>query len=518
MLDIKINYEKIFESVPGLYLVLDPKLNIVAVSNNYLKATLTQKDDIMGRFIFDVFPDNPDDPTATGTENLNASLQRVLKNKTPDKMAIQKYDIPVPESEGGGFEERYWSPVNSPVLDEDKNVTYIIHNVTDVTELVLLDKHKNEITEKHSTLIVESIENKDRHTVVLDSINIGAWESDLIKNTHWHSLKLFELFGYDREIPEWDFDLFISHVVPQDRDFVIEQINEAYLKDNFILQYRIRRADNDEMRWIQVLGFNEKDTEGQTVKMHGVLKDITNRKKNEERIINYASMLETKNIQLMDFSNIVSHNLRGPLVNLANLVELLKVIKDEEGHNDIVDKINYVVNDLSETFNELVESIQIRSDKGIKSENINISEFVNTTLQSFKNEIEIQQPEIKLNFKEAPFIYYPEQYMKSLLYNLISNAFKYKSPDRKLKLSLESKDLNEYTLFSVSDNGLGLDANLHKDNLFKIRKTFHSHPNAKGFGLFMSKSQVEAMGGEIWMESKPGVGTTIYVQLRKPVL
>jgi signal transduction histidine kinase len=136
----KPDFRILFESVPGLYLVLTPDLHIVAASDAYLQASMTKREEIVGRNLFDVFPDNPDDPTATGTINLGASLDRVLQSRTADTMAVQKYDIRRPESEGGGFEERYWSPVNSPVLDRDGSISYIIHRVEDITEFVRL-KH-----------------------------------------------------------------------------------------------------------------------------------------------------------------------------------------------------------------------------------------------------------------------------------------------------------------------------------------------------------------------------------------
>jgi signal transduction histidine kinase/DNA-binding response OmpR family regulator len=132
------DFQALFQSAPGLYLVLTPDLTIVAVSDAYLRATMTKREEILGRGIFDVFPDNPNDPSATGVRNLRASLQRVLQDKTSDTMAIQKYDIRKPESEGGRFEERFWSPVNSPVFESDKEVVYIIHRVEDVTEFVRL--------------------------------------------------------------------------------------------------------------------------------------------------------------------------------------------------------------------------------------------------------------------------------------------------------------------------------------------------------------------------------------------
>ena len=136
----QIDYKLLFESAPGLYLVLTPGLKIVAVSDAYLRATMTVRQTILGRGIFEVFPDNPNDPEATGVRNLSASLQRVLSNRAADSMPVQKYDIRRPVEEGGGFEERFWSPLNSPVLGENGEVLFIIHRVEDVTEFVRLQK------------------------------------------------------------------------------------------------------------------------------------------------------------------------------------------------------------------------------------------------------------------------------------------------------------------------------------------------------------------------------------------
>ncbi len=139
-----VDFRSLFEQAPGLYLVLDQELVIVAASDAYLAATMTRREEILGRGLFEVFPDNPDDPEATGVGNLRASLDRVRRNRTADTMAVQKYDIRRPESEGGGFEARYWSPHNSPVLDADGNLAGIIHRVEDVTEFVRLKELETE--------------------------------------------------------------------------------------------------------------------------------------------------------------------------------------------------------------------------------------------------------------------------------------------------------------------------------------------------------------------------------------
>lgn len=130
----------ILRSAPDLYLILNPEFKIIEVSDSYLKATMVQRKEILNRVIFDVFPDNPDDPTANGVKNLKASLESVLKNKVAHTMSIQKYDIQRPKSHGGGFEERYWSPRNSPILDEDGNIRYIVHRVEDITDFIRLKK------------------------------------------------------------------------------------------------------------------------------------------------------------------------------------------------------------------------------------------------------------------------------------------------------------------------------------------------------------------------------------------
>jgi signal transduction histidine kinase/ActR/RegA family two-component response regulator len=146
-----VDFRALFESAPDLYLVLAPDLTIVAVSDAYLRATMTTRAGIVGRHIFDVFPDNPNDAQATGVGNLRASVDRVRRDLVPDTMAVQKYDIRRPETEGGGFEVRYWSPRNSPVLDAGGNLGSIVHRVEDVTEFVRMkeiEAHQQGVTEE----------------------------------------------------------------------------------------------------------------------------------------------------------------------------------------------------------------------------------------------------------------------------------------------------------------------------------------------------------------------------------
>jgi signal transduction histidine kinase len=142
-----LDYKKLFESAPGLYLVLNPELHVLAVSDAYLQATLTSRSEIIGKHLFEIFPDNPGDPSADAIRNTRASLDRVLRTRQPDVMVVQRHDVRRPESEGCGFEVRYWSPVNSPVLNPDGSIAYIIHRVENVTDFILLKHHGKEQTE-----------------------------------------------------------------------------------------------------------------------------------------------------------------------------------------------------------------------------------------------------------------------------------------------------------------------------------------------------------------------------------
>ena len=131
------DFKLLFESAPDLYMVLSPTFRIIAVSDAYLRATLTERSTMVGRGLFDVFPDNPDDPAADGVRNLRLSLEQALLHRIPNAMAVQKYDV---RDANGNFVERHWSPINIPILDERGEVVCILHRAEDVTEYVALKR------------------------------------------------------------------------------------------------------------------------------------------------------------------------------------------------------------------------------------------------------------------------------------------------------------------------------------------------------------------------------------------
>lgn len=270
---------------------------------------------------------------------------------------------------------------------------------------------------------------------------------------------------------------------------------------------------NPEGQTITVLRriFPVHDEAGQLSLFIGFGIDITERKLLEEKQSVMMKQLSAQNTQLLDFCNIVSHNLRGPLTNMAMLVEFINDSNDYEEIKLLTSKLTPVIDSLNTTFNELVESIQVRQDMEIASEQIVLQEYLQRTLDGLKMEINKTEAQIIVNFDDAPVVHYPPKYLNSIFHNLVSNALKYRSPDRKPRIELSTRRNKDSILLMVRDNGLGIDLTKHMDSVFKIGKVFHKHPNAKGLGLYMTKTQIEAMNGKIWVESIPDEGAVFYV-------
>lgn len=417
----KIDYQKLFVELPGLYIILSTDFTIIDVSQKLAEAAETKRSDMIGKNLFEVFPENPNDLTADGQPNLKYSLNYVITNKSTHTMAVQRYDVKIAE---GIFEERYWSPINKPILDENGAVAFIIHRVEEVTDFVLLSEETGKTLQQNSEL-----ENQIK-------------------------LMKIEVIQRSKELETLNAEL--DRKVIQ-RTKHLEEANETIRKN---------------------------------------IATLTHQKK-----------------QLEDFCNIISHNLRAPLVNISMLVEMVTENAVQSENNILLDKLDKAAKNLNETFNELVESIQISQDTEIPFEEIELQNFTESIIDGLQGEINKTEAIIEMDFNKAPRLHYPVSYMKSILFNIISNALKYSSPDRKPIIKISSEIKKNLIVISISDNGLGIDLEKHRDNLFKIRKVFHSHPSAKGFGLFITKSQVTALGGKIWVQSEPDVGSTFFVEL-----
>jgi|TARA_B110000259_G_scaffold21509_1_gene22260 PAS domain S-box-containing protein len=225
--------------------------------------------------------------------------------------------------------------------------------------------------------------------------------------------------------------------------------------------------------------------------------------------------LENKNRQLSSFAHIASHNLRAPVSNLLVLKDFYKENTDLKDKAMLFSKVEIVIDRLNETLNELIESLKIQGNKNIIYNAVTFDTVFAKTLAILDIQILDSKAVVTSNFYEAPTIEYPKLYMESILLNLLSNAIRYRAPDRIAQIHFRTEIINNEIILIATDNGLGIDLKKYGHKLFGLNNTFHRHPNSKGVGLFMTKTQIEAVGGSVTVESEVDKGTTFKIILKK---
>jgi PAS domain-containing protein len=140
------DYRALFRATPYPYLVMAPDLTIIGASDSYLRSVQRTEEDIVGRYAFEAFPEDPDNPQATDIRELKASMLRALAKGEPDTTAFVRYAVPVETPDGSKFVERYWSTVHTPVLGEDGKPMFLVQNAVDVTELYRFDEQSQVAT------------------------------------------------------------------------------------------------------------------------------------------------------------------------------------------------------------------------------------------------------------------------------------------------------------------------------------------------------------------------------------
>ena len=313
-----------------------------------------------------------------------------------------------------------------------------------------------------------------------------------------HGKDLSDLFGKTIS----GFDVFVEHA----RRDSFESTEWTYV-----------RKDNSSFP-AQLITTAIKDKNGSISGFLGVATDITERVNNRKNLIEAKENLEVltqkltnQNRQLADFAHITSHNLRSPVGNLRTLSKFYKEAEDEEERSELFEKFEIVIGHLSSTLNTLVEVIQTREQSNKVTQELSFEKIFAKTQEIISSQITQSRAIIKSDFSKAPAVHYNDIYLDSIFLNLISNAIKYRSEERTPEIYLESKIENGRTMFMVTDNGLGIDMQKHGHKLFGLNKVFHHHPEAKGVGLYMTKIQIEAMGGSIVASSKVGEGSTFTV-------
>ena len=244
-----------------------------------------------------------------------------------------------------------------------------------------------------------------------------------------------------------------------------------------------------------------------------VIHDLTSKKEKEKELKLSFDIISEQNKRLVNFAYIVSHNLRSHTGNLDMLLNLHKNAITQEEKDEMFTYMQNVSSALSETINNLNEVVLIQiNTKNIK-EKINLNAFLEKAIDTLSGEISVHKVIIENRIPPQLMLDYNAAYMESILLNFLSNAIKYRHPDRNPHIIIDTYyDCNKLVLL-ISDNGRGIDLVKHGTKLFGMYKTFHGNPDAKGIGLFITNNQVGAMGGKIDVESEVNVGTSFKIYL-----
>lgn len=310
---MSIDLQYIFDAVPGLFLAVapdSPRFTILAVTDAYLNATKTQRSVIIGQALFDVFPDNPDTPEATATRNTRESLERAIQKRVPDTMVVQRHDIRRSIAEGEDFEERYWSSVNTPVLDKTGKVVYLIHHVEEVTENERLKQKGDEQQALTDNLLRDITEHKRTEEMLRQQSETAlrlseqefrsfaeampqiVWATrpdgwNVYFNQQWvdyTGMTIEESYGHGWNAP--------FH--PDDKQRAWDAWQRATQhNERYSLECRLRRADGV-YRWWLIRGEPTRDENGEIKKWFGTCTDIEELKRSEAMLSEAKNLLEQR--------------------------------------------------------------------------------------------------------------------------------------------------------------------------------------------------------------------------------
>ena len=535
---LKLDYHSIFEHAPDLYMILSPEFIILDCSDNYLKATLTTREQVKGHHLFEIFPDNPDDPNATGVANLKASLNRVLQNKTVDAMAVQKYDV---RNATGIFEEKSWSPINFPVLDKNGNIAFIIHKAEEVTDLLkekerqteqigliedlkeqlkALDVYRRaqEIQESNNILRASVQESTEAFETLFNAVPVGVVGINCDGLIKFFNEKACQMFNYESEdiinhpitqilhCPDKDMQEALLDILKQDpTDAILNQLNNDCFGirnggKEFPFEINIRKT-NFEKASIYLLS----------------IRDVTVQRDAQEQINNHIKDMEEKNKELEQFTYIASHDLQEPLRSITSFIELFQQEYQgvfDENAQMYFDFVLQSTGRMKELIKGLLDYSRIGKQMIIRKEDLN--DILKNVLHDLTNNIE--RSNAKLTYDELPSLYASGLHLRILFQNLIANALKFHKPNVAPEIHISAEQDKTHWLFCVSDNGIGMD-NKYQEKIFTIFQRLHSKDayEGTGIGLAHCKKIVQLHDGKIWFDSKIGEGTKFYFTISKNI-
>jgi PAS domain S-box-containing protein len=445
------------------------------------------------------------------TENLNWWFEKIHPEDSL-KISVKIYGaIADPSSEKWYDEYRfrcadgsYKYVVNRGffIRDNENKAIRMIGSIQDVT------KQK---TEEQRLRLFETVVTKTNEAVILSELTEENENNSIL----FVNPVFYDITGYN------DLDVIgktiYSFLDKETKEETFQEINLA-LKKKESAQFQIRnKKKNGEKYWINLSMTPITDKDNLQTHWIFILRDITIEKKTEEEREKLIIELTQNNKDLKQFSYITAHNLKAPLSNLTSLLSLLEDIHIEDKElQDILDGFSKSTELLNDTIHDLSEIIVIKDNMTIDKEVITISDTIDNIINQLGFLLLEKKPKIILNYDKNIEVYSNKLYFESIVINLMTNALKYNDPLKNLEIEIDSYSDKKFTYLSIRDNGLGIDLEKYKDKLFGLYQRFHNYPDSKGLGLYLVKSQIISLGGDIQVKSEVGVGTTFIVSLPNP--
>jgi PAS domain S-box-containing protein len=320
-----------------------------------------------------------------------------------------------------------------------------------------------------------------------------------------------ELFGLTPDEIKYDSAPAFARIHKDDFDGFYQSVVSSFSTlDDWGYEFRWI-IPGKPVKWMQGMSRPERLADGSVI-WHGYVTDITEKKGKEQQLQSTFELVTEQNNRLINFAYIISHNLRTHSGNFEMLVNLIFDTDDEDEKLELMLHLKKVSEQLSQTIMHLNEVVSIQTSISEQRSTINLYTYIEKTIAILKVN-KNQKAVVNNNVAPGLEIEYNPAYIESILFNFLSNAIKYGKPGRKTVINIDCSDHNGHLVLQIADNGLGMDLQKIGEDLFGMYKTFHRNSDAKGIGLFITKNQVEAMGGKIEVESEVDKGTTFKIYL-----
>jgi len=393
---------------------------------------------------------------------------------------------------------RWFSGFASLEMD-DQGTVHFFGKITDVTNFKL-----QELKLKLS---------EERYLFALEASSEGIWDLDVTTNKVFYSSQSMKMLEFDANDTIDSINLWDDRVHPLDKNRYLTDI-QLHI-DNVTPYYenaqRVLTKSGD-YKWILSRGkIIQRDENNNPLRIIGTHTDISAQKEKEQDLIKTLEIIGEQNSRLLNFAHIVSHNLRS---HSGNIEMLLNIIAEETDEDFIKESFNHLrtsSKSLSQTIVHLKELVEIQSELVHKKENLNLNTYLGKTLDILGEEIKKNKVVIQNKVSKSETIIFNPAYLESILLNFTSNAIRYSHPDRTPVISYSLSSNKYHKVLEIEDNGLGINLEKHGKKLFGMYKTFHKHKDSRGIGLFITKNQIEAMGGRIDVKSQVGIGTTFKI-------